>query len=319
MSKNLYLITGDEIFEKEEMLEKIKSRYQKLMRGINYIIIEKENIRDLEKEINTYSFFSTQKLIIVKLSQKTTAEQEEEKVEWFTEDLEAMLRKLSDVCVVFYGDIQKRSKLFKFVQTYGECIVCEKKKDYEVLTWSASLFKANDICISNADISYLISLAGTDRLTLKNEIDKLINYASETKKIEKNDIDASAIKTSDVIVFDLTDNLGNKKIGSAINSLNELIQNKEPIQKIAIMIAKHFKTLLVVKMAMANHKTVADELTTKSTYAINKYINQSKYFSISELAKVVRELAKLDIDSKTGKIDLKVGLERVIVGYGNSG
>lgn len=226
-----------------------------------------------------------------------------------------MLSDLGDVCVVFYGDFQKRSRIYKLVQKYGECISCEKKKEYEVLSWCAKIFKENDIEITNSDINYLISLCGTDKLMLKNEVDKLVCYAIETKKISKQDIDMLSIRTSDVIIFDLTDSLGNKNFKQALNALNDLLENKEPIQKIVIMIAKHFKSLLVAKIAMQQNRNVMDELSTKSAYASSKYQNQAKAFSVDELKNILLQLAKLDIDSKTGMIDLKIGLEKVICSY----
>ena len=80
------------------------------------------------------------------------------------------------------------------------------------------------------------------------------------------------------------------------------------------MIAKHFKSLLVAKMASIENRNVMAELGTKSTYAANKYISQARSFKLEEITKTIKELAKLDIDSKVGMIDLKIGLEKVICG-----
>ncbi len=315
MNKNLYLITGDDILEREESLEKIKQEFGEKVKGINYIVLDKDSIKSLENEINTYAFGFSQKLIVVKMDKKEKAsegETSEEKSDWLTDDLEKTLPKLTDVVIVFYGEFQKRSRIYKLVDKHGECICCEKKKDYEILTWCAKVFKENEIEIINADINYLIGLCGTDKLILKNEIEKLVSYALDTKKIKKEDIDNLCIRTSDVIIFDLTDGLGNKNIKGALNALNELLANKEPIQKIVIMIAKHFKSLLVAKVAMMEKRNVMEELATKSPYAASKYQNQAKLFTFDELKTKVRDLAKLDIDSKTGLIDLKIGLEKVI-------
>lgn len=319
MDSNLYLITGDENFEKQECLEKIKSDFGELVKGINFIILEKDSINNLENEINTYPFGFDKKLIIVKFEKKEKAdkvenEQMEEKSDWLTDNLEKELSNLKDNCVVFYGDFQKKSRIFKLVDKYGKCLVCEKKKEYELLTWSTKIFKDKDVQISSADLNYLINLVGTDKLTLKNEIDKLVSYAMQSKIITKESIDLLCIKTSDVIIFDLTDNLGSKNVKVALKCLNDLIENKEPIQKITIMIAKHFKSLLIAKMASMENKDVMAELGTKSTYAANKYISQARSFKLEEITKIIKELAKLDIDSKVGLIDLKIGLEKVICG-----
>ena len=321
MSSNLILITGEDAYEKEEKLEQVKNNFGECIKGINFIVLDKTNINRLEDEINTYPFGFSKKLIIVKVDKKEkkentenseVAEEQEEKNDWLTPSVEDALKTLEDVVVVFYGDIKKTTKIYKLVQKNGECIVCDKKKEYDILSWASRIFAVSGINISNSDINYLISISGTDKLMLKNEIDKLIDFADDTKQVTKKDIDAICIRTSDVIIFDLTDSLGNKDTKAALNSLNELIENKEPIQKIAIMIAKHFKALLVAKVATIENRNVLDELATKSPFAANKYKAQARCFSLDELKTKVLEFAKLDIDSKTGKIDLKIGLEKII-------
>lgn len=318
------LITGDEIFEKQEKLEQIKSNFGEIVKGINYIELDKDSLYSLENEINTYPFGYSKKLIVVKIEKKEKEsstiksqvgeeDAQDEKSDLLTPSLEKELANLEDVIVVFCGDFQKKSKLYKYVEKNGECFVYSKKKEYELLSWCAKIFKDNNIKIDNSDINYLINLCGNEKLVLKNEIDKLVDYAWENKEIKKEDIDKINIRTSDVIIFDLTDSLGNKNKLKALSSLEELLENKEPIQKIVIMIAKHFKSLLVAKIATMEKKNLMDELSTKSAYAATKYANQAKCFKIEELVNVIKMLSKLDIDSKTGMIDLKIGLERIIV------
>ena len=318
--KNLILISGDDTYEKENKLNNIINDFGELVKGINYIVLDKDSINNLENEINTYAFGFQKKLIIIKIEKKSSeksnsddSSNQDEKNDWLDESLENTLSNLdSDVTVVFYGDIQKRSRIYKLVQKYGESFSFEKEKEYELLSWCSNYFKSNDIEISTADINYFINLCGTEKLILKNEMDKLIDYSYNSKKVTKEDIDLLCIKTSDIIIFDLTDSLGAKNKKSALNSLDELIANKEPIQKIVIMIAKHFKSLLVAKYCAIENRNVMDELSTKSTYAANKYKSQARSFSLDELTRIIKNLAELDIDSKLGRIDLKIGLERII-------
>ena len=58
---------------------------------------------------------------------------------------------------------------------------------------------------------------------LINEIRKLIEYAGENGKIEKEDVDKLSIKKLESIIFDLTDNLGKKKISKTLEVLKILI------------------------------------------------------------------------------------------------
>ena len=310
--EKLYLITGDEVYERNECLEKIKKSFGELVKGINYIVLDKDSISNLENEINTYPFGFNKKLIIVKLDKKSTKD-DEDKQDFLTDSLVKTLEQLDEtVCVVFVGDFTLKSKIYKLVEKQGKCFNFQKKKENELITWCKEIFDKDEIKISTQDVSYLINLCGTEKLVLKNEIEKLINYAYNTKIIKKEDIDKLCIKTSDIIIFDLTDSMGTKNKAKALKCLEELIENKEPIQKITIMIAKHFKSLLVAKIATEENKNIMNELNTKSTYAANKYKEQARRFSKQELIEIIKKLAKLEIDSKIGKIDLKIGLEKLI-------
>lgn len=311
---NLFLITGDEVYDKNEALEKIKSSFGELVKGINYIVLDKDNISNLENEINTYPFGFDKKLIIVKLDKKNSKEDEEDsKKDFFTDEIQTILEDLDEsVWIVFFGDFTLKSKLYKFVEKHGKCMNFEIKKENELINWCKELFDLDEIKISNQDLSYLINLCGTEKLVLKNEIKKLSDYAFYSKVIRKEDIDKLCIKTSDIIIFDLTDSLGAKNKKMALKCLNELIENKEPIQKIMIMIAKHFKSLLVAKIAISENKNLLTELNTKSTFAANKYKEQARCFEKQELISIIMKLSKLDVDSKIGKIDLKIGLEKLM-------
>ena len=157
MSSNLILITGEDVYEREEKLEQIKANFGECIKGINFIVLDKTNISNLESEINTYPFGFSRKLIIVKVDKKEkkeTAESAddsentevvEEKNDWLTPSVEASLKSLEDVVVVFYGDIKKTTKIYKLVQKNGECIVCDKKKEYDILSWASRTFVINGI------------------------------------------------------------------------------------------------------------------------------------------------------------------------------
>ena len=110
----------------------------------------------------------------------------------------------------------------------------------------------------------------------------------------------------------MTDSYGKKDIKATLKNLEDLLENKEPLQKILIMITKHFKSLLLAKIALEQGTNVATELEI-SPYPAKKYAEQSKNFSKEELIRIFQELAQLDIDSKVGTIDLKIGMQKIIM------
>ena len=152
---------------------------------------------------------------------------------------------------------------------------------------------------------------------LINEIRKLIEYAGINGTIQKRDIDKLCIKKIESVIFDLTDNLGQKKVKEAIDVLHNLITAKEPIQKILITLYNHFKKLYFVKLAIKDNKDIANVLNLKPNqmFLINKYKVQAKSFKTFELRKIIQELEDLDYKFKIGLIDLDIGLEAILCTY----
>ena len=135
--------------------------------------------------------------------------------------------------------------------------------------------------------------------------------------ITKKEVDLLCIKKLDSITFDLTDNLGKKKVRSALDVLHGLIYQKEPIQKILITLYHHFKKLYIVSLAQKENKNIAESLNLKpnQTFLVSKYKTQANYFKEEELRKILEELIDLDYNYKNGLIDLNVGLESILCRY----
>ena len=91
---------------------------------------------------------------------------------------------------------------------------------------------------------------------LINEIRKLIEFAGEGGEIKKEDIDKLTIKEIQAVIFDLTDYLGVKNTEKSIEILDNLIYNKEPLQKIIITLYNHFKKIYLTKLAIRYNRNV---------------------------------------------------------------
>ena len=177
-----------------------------------------------------------------------------------------------------------------------------------------AICNAYKVQFDEKDLQYLIECCGTNMQDLINETRKLIEYAGEGGKVQKSDIDALCTKKVESVIFDLTDNLGQKKTKEAIDVLHNLIASKEPIQKILITLYNHLKKLYFVKIAIANNKDVATSLNLKPNqmFLVNKYKIQTQKFSEQELRKIIQQLEDLDYQYKIGLIDLNIGLDAII-------
>lgn len=325
---SLYLLHGEELFLLESSLKKIKNLFGECIKGINYIHIDETNCDELIADIETPSFGYEKKLIIAKNTGLLKKEGKRKNVElarlkekinlYLTENIEIV--NASVVLVFVEEEVDTKQELYHTLDKLG--IVC--KFDYQKPIQIEKRIKA--ICdgykveMDVSTIRYFIECCGTNMQDLINEIRKLIEYAGEGGKIQKEDIDILSIKKLESVIFDLTDSLGKKEIAKALEVLKNLIYEKEPIQKILITLYHHFKKLYFVKLSVKYNKDMISSLNLKpnQTFLVNKYKTQANYFQERELKDILQNLRDLDCDYKNGRIDLQIGLESILCKYCSS-
>ena len=221
------------------------------------------------------------------------------------------------VLLVFIEDQAEKNSIYNTIDKIGQICNFEEQKPFQIIKRLKAICNSYKVNVEENILQYLIECCGTNMQDLINEIRKLIEYAGENGKIQKQDIDKLCTKKIESVIFDLTDNLGQKKIKDALEVLYNLIASKEPIQKILITLYNHFKKLYFVKISIENNKDVAVSLNLKPNqmFLVNKYKTQANGFKATELRKIIQELQDLDYKYKIGLIDLNVGLEAILCAY----
>ena len=324
---SLYLLYGEEKYLLENSLSKLLKEFGEKINGINFINLDSTNVQNIISDIETPAFGYPKKLILVKDSQlfkkqtrgkKGASSGENKNVSKIAEYIDENIEMIKEsVIIIFVEDEVEKNELYKVIEKDGTVHEFAKLKLPEIVKKLKAICNAYKVNVDESTLQYLIESCGTNMQDLINEIRKLIEYAGENGKIQKQDIDKLCIKKIESIIFDLTDNLGQKKVKEALEVLYNLIASKEPIQKILITLYNHFKKLYFVKIAIANNKDVAQSLQLKPNqmFLVNKYKLQAKGFKTSELRKIIQELEDLDYHYKIGLIDLNVGLEAILCVY----
>ena len=237
----IYLLYGEDEYLRDETLKKIKKSFGEIQLGINYVQIDENNVSNIISDIQTPAFGFPKKLIIAKntglfkkknpLSIKLANFLEENK------------DNLDDVDIVFIEETVEKNELYSKIEKIGKVQEFKEQKLPQLIVKVKSIAKAYDVEIKDNIAAYFIECVGTNMSDIINEIRKLIEYAGKGGEIKKEDVDYLCIKKAESIIFDLTDNLGKKKIKDAIDVLHNLLNAKEPLQRILIMLYNHFKKL----------------------------------------------------------------------------
>lgn len=309
----IYILYGEDEFLLNEYVKKIKKAFGDLQLGVNYIQIDESNVSNIISDIETPAFGFEKKLIIAKdtglFKKKNTTS---ERITEYLKETE-----IPDVELIFIEkDIEKNS-LFNLVQKIGKVEEFKEQRLPQLISKVVSLAKAYDIIIKENVAQYFIECVGTNMSDIVNELRKLIEYAGKGNEITRDAIDNLSIKKSESIIFELADSLGKKNIAEALNVLNNLIYAKEPVQKILVMLYNHFKKLYIIKLAKEQGRSSLEILKLKpnQVFLVKKYEEQAGRFSKVDLEMILKEIIKLDNLSKSGLVDINIGLESILCMY----
>ena len=320
--KPLYLIYGEEQYLVDTSVNKIKKKFGEKVLGINYILIDETNLDNLISDIEMPAFGFDKKLIVVKNSglfkkdgRKKSGSPIQDKIADYIKNNMDVIEE--SVILVFVEQEADKNVVFEEISKNG--IVCniEELKPIQLvkkLKQICNLYKVN---VEESTLNYLVENSGTNLQHLINEIRKLIEYAGENGTITIDAVNKLSIKQIESVIFELTDNLAMKKIDKALEVLDNLIYQKEPLQKILITLYNHFKKIYLCVEAVDLKKDVVNSLNLKpnQTFLVTKYKKQASYFKKEELRKIIEEFYNLDYNSKNGKIDIDVGLRSILCSY----
>ena len=320
--KSLYLLYGEEQYLIENTINKIKKKFGERLLGINYIIIDESNVEEIIPNIDMPAFGYDKKLIIIKNSglfkkdgRKKAGSPIQEKIAEYIKNNMDMIEDAT--ILVFWEQEADKNVVYEQIEKNGIIVNVEELKPIQLVKKLKQICNMYKVNVDENTLNYLVETSGTNLQNLMNEIRKLIEHAGENGTITVNDVNNLSIKQMESVIFELTDNLASRKIDKALDVLDNLIYQKEAIQKILVTLYNHFKKLYLCTIAVKLNKDIVSSLGLKpnQTFLVTKYKKQASYFKSKELRKILNELIDLDYNYKNGKIDIEIGLRSILCNY----
>ena len=173
---NYYLFYGENSGFKKEIIEK---KFKPEFKNNTFTYDESEILKD-EKEffdqILSSSFFEKQKLILISRSTDKILKIAEEIID----------RKIEDLKIIFISEkLEKKSKIRSFFEKEKNSVCVPFYLDnYQSLSYLVNnFFKKEKISVSQEIINIIIERSNYDRLNLRNELNKIQNFAQGKQKI----------------------------------------------------------------------------------------------------------------------------------------
>ncbi len=314
----VYLIYGEEEYL-QEML--VKALQEKLVgSGIgafNYDEIDgsKVETEEIAERAATFPLCAEKRLVVVKEPVFLAAGKREagKQDKLLCEYLE---NPSISTCLVFWmkGSIDKRRKIVKLAEKAGALVEISSLKGKSLSDWIQQEAKLLGKRLEPKALEHLILNSGYGLRFLKNELEKLALFMGNERTITYTAAEQVMTRTSESNIFNLVDNIGQKKIEKALLELRRILDNGEPAVKVLFMITRQFRLILQAKeqkMKGLSEKQITAELGLHP-FVTGKVLRQAENFSFTELEEIMELLLKKDVDLKSG-INAAVAIEGFIV------
>lgn len=303
----LYLFYGTKTFLIQNEIEKLEKKFDNL--NISKYDLDSDDIKDVIEDAITISMFNDQKLIICENANMFTGQTSKD-----SDIIENYLNHPNnDTILVFTVNnekIDERKKITKLIKKVGE-VKCFND-DINPTTLVKNELKGYEI--SSNLINLIIKRAGDNPIALKNELEKLKLYKEDTKITEEDIINVISKKV-DMDIFKLLDYIVQNDKNKALEIYYEILKiNEEPI-KIIIMLSNQFRIMYQSKELLKKGYSEKDIASTLKIhpYRVKLALQNGRKYTSSLLLKYLSELADMDMNIKTGKIDKSSALELFIL------
>ena len=309
----VYLLYGTVDYLINKTIDKIISDNKIDEFNINKYDLTNSLLTDIINDASSMSLFSDKKIIIVNNAYIFTGNNKKY-LEQDTLELEKYLNNINDNTILIFNvnseKLDERKKITKLIKKN------RLVKDFNSID-NISLVKNlfDDYSISNDNVKYLISRVGDDSSLLASEIEKIKIYKNEDKTITFDDITNLTTKSLEVNNFKLIDAIINKNKAEAFNLYQDRIKlNEEPIA-IIISLANQIRIMYQVKQLYLNGYTENNiaSILKIHPYRVKLASQNAKKYDSNILLNYLKQLADLDINIKTGKVDKTLGLELFII------
>ncbi len=276
---------------------------------------------------NSASFFGKKRLIVVRgvnwfrPKKRKGGPEEGEEPEAEKADIGPMLDYLADpnpdtvLILIARGDVPKNSRIYKAAQTAGRAVEFTSPKGGAREQWLKNYLHAAGKVPEPGVIAYLCLMCAEGLASLKSEADKLILYCADRSRITQADAAAVAADSAAAGIFQLTDEAVARDPAAAVATLRRLLLQGEAAPMLLSLLAAQYRNILLVKDMTARGFSQPQVASTVSLnpYVVKKCQAAARSYDYRQLIRALDILLAVDIDTKSGRVEMTDGLELAIL------
>lgn len=213
------------------------------------------------------------------------------------------------------SEVDKRSKLFKAVQSKGYAAEFAVQDEKTLMRWAAGVLAKDNKRITESTVQLLLSKTGTDMDNIQMELEKLVCYCMDREVVTDADVEAVCTTRIGNHIFDMINAIADRQQKRALDLYYDLLALKEPPMRILFLIARQCNMLLQAKELKSrgyDNRTVGSRLGV-APFIASKYLNQAAKFKAAALRTAVERCVEAEEAVKTGRMNDVMSVEILIL------
>ena len=296
--KPVYFLAGEEPYYIDMISdfigEKVLSDEEK---SFNQIVMygDDTSIGAIIETSRRFPMMSNQQVVIIKEAQGL------KKIDDLALYVEKPLQSTILVISYKYKSLDKRTRLYKLLDSQGLYFESARLRDYQIPAWIERYLMAQGVKIDPDASAMLTEFLGTDLHKIANELDKLLITLPPTKPV----INASLIEknigiSKDFNNFELQKAIGEKNIGKANMIVNYFANNPKdnPMVVTIASLFSFFSKLLSYHYLTDKSKNNVAATLKVNPYFVKDYELAAAKFSPAKTVQVISLLRTYDMKSK---------------------
>ena len=220
-------------------------------------------------------------------------------------------------------EMQDKERYQRIRETMGQyCGIVElaRVEEGEAVRWITEYCTGRGVKMESDGARELVDALGGDMMMISNELEKLILYVGEKKRVTLGDVETMVLAAKQRSLYELTDAISAKDRVRALEVLDAILASGEG-EEAAIghiyMLAKTFRQMLVIL-----ERNVRDQRMLWAAlwqgfrvppFAADDIIKQARrYKSRRDLTRAIRLVAKADLALRSNPVSKRMVLERLV-------
>jgi len=336
--QRLYVLSGEENFLIERLLEALtESLVSEGSRMLDRVLLDGNNRRlspaQVEGEVMTPPFLSRCKLVIVRQSgwfaapargrsaddDDSSPDDAEPAASNGPRDRQAALAALfakvpDSACLVFVEQkVDRRLRsLVQAIEQNGVLAEFTREQPRTLARWIEGECKRRGLAVEPLAAESLIDRCEGSMQLIWQELTKFFLYCDNTgqRQIDRQLVDDLSLPDLHGSIFDMTDAISDGRTGRALELLDVLVSQKQPVQLIQFMLTRHLRQLICA--AELGRPDAIQSALKVPPFVANRLSQQSRRLPPRLLEQLYAACFETDIRIKSGQIGDRLGLETLL-------